>query len=420
MDDQFVNIWSETVRQLKLDSQNSALGLFDIDGKLLQANESMCEFLGTTKEELQPRNFLVNPNFSKLKQLSPDKNKLIFDSLLTIGNYSNNSFVLKAKVFRDEETFFIFAEADVINLFEENKKMSHLNQEVSNLQRQLIKEKFKLERTLIDLKETQQMLIHSEKMNAMGKLVAGVAHELNNPIAFVYGNLFSLDTYFNDYKNLFQEVESKIRNGIDNNFIPLIDEIKKKYEIDFLNEDVQDIIKETKIGIERVKVIVEDLRKFSRLDESEIKKVDIIDSINSTISILKSEIADRNLNFTFVSPDKLYLECYPGQLNQAILNLLINAIQAVDDNGIITMSLIENTENILISVKDNGIGIPQDIKDKIFDPFFTTKPVGSGTGLGLSIAYKIITDLHDGSIDVKSKEGHGAEFIVSLPKSLKI
>lgn len=420
MDDQFVNIWSETVRQLKLDSQNSALGLFDIDGKLLQANESMCEFLGTTKEELQPRNFLVNPNFSKLKQLSPDKNKLIFDSLLTIGNYSNNSFVLKAKVFRDEETFFIFAEADVINLFEENKKMSHLNQEVSNLQRQLIKEKFKLERTLIDLKETQQMLIHSEKMNAMGKLVAGVAHELNNPIAFVYGNLFSLDTYFNDYKNLFQEVESKIRNGIDNNFIPLIDEIKKKYEIDFLNEDVQDIIKETKIGIERVKVIVEDLRKFSRLDESEIKKVDIIDSINSTISILKSEIADRNLNFTFVSPDKLYLECYPGQLNQVILNLLINAIQAVDDNGIITMSLIENTENILISVKDNGIGIPQDIKDKIFDPFFTTKPVGSGTGLGLSIAYKIITDLHDGSIDVKSKEGHGAEFIVSLPKSLKI
>lgn len=420
MDDQFVNIWSETARQLKLDSQNSALGLFDMDGKLLQANESMCEFLGTTKEELQPRNFLVNPDFSKLKQLSPDKNKLIFDSLLTIGNYSNNSFVLKAKVFRDEETFFIFAEADVINLFEENKKMSHLNQEVSNLQRQLIKEKFKLERTLIDLKETQQMLIHSEKMNAMGKLVAGVAHELNNPIAFVYGNLFSLDTYFNDYKNLFQEVESKIRNGIDNNFIPLIDEIKKKYEIDFLNEDVQDIIKETKIGIERVKVIVEDLRKFSRLDESEIKKVDIIDSINSTISILKSEIADRNLNFTFVSPDKLYLECYPGQLNQVILNLLINAIQAVDDNGIITMSLIENTENILISVKDNGIGIPQDIKDKIFDPFFTTKPVGSGTGLGLSIAYKIITDLHDGSIDVKSKEGHGAEFIVSLPKSLKI
>ena len=420
MDEQFVKIWSETIRRLKLESQNSALAWFDINGKLLYANKSMCEFLGTTEKELQPSNFLVNPDFNKLKQLFPTKNKRIFDGLLTIGNYANISFVLKTEVFRSQDIFFIFAEADVINLFEDNKKMSHLNQEVNNLQRQLIKEKLKLERTLEELKETQQMLIHSEKMNAMGKLVAGVAHELNNPIAFVYGNLFSLDTYFSDYKNSFQEVESKIRNGIDDNLIPSIDKIKKKYELDFLNDDIQDVLKETKTGIERVKKIVEDLRKFSRLDESDIKNVDLIDNINSTISIVKSELAGKNLNFTFDSPDKLFIDCYPGQLNQAILNLLINAVQAVDENGTIKMTLRENNENVLLSVKDNGTGISQDIKSKIFDPFFTTKPVGSGTGLGLSITYKIITDVHGGSIDVKSEEGNGAEFIISLPKILNV
>jgi len=420
MDEQFVKIWSDTIQQLKLESQNSALAWFDINGKLLFANKSMCAFLATTVEELQPGNFLVNPDFDKLKQLSTIDNKLIFDGLLTIGNYANSSFVLKSKVFRDNEMFFIYAEADVINLFEDNKKMSHLNQEVNNLQRQLIKEKLKLERTLEALRETQQMLIHSEKMNAMGKLVAGVAHELNNPIAFVYGNLFSLDTCFSDYMNSFQEVEDKIRNGIHDNLIPSIDEIKKKYELDFLNEDIPDILKETKTGIERVKIIVEDLRKFSRLDESEIKNVDLVDNINSTISIVKSQLLGKNINFTFDSPDKLSFECYPGQLNQAVLNLLINAIQVVDENGIVIMTLKENTDNVLLSVKDNGTGISEDIKSKIFDPFFTTKPVGSGTGLGLSITYKIITDLHGGLIEVKSQDGNGAEFIISLPKNLKV
>ncbi len=408
--------WSDLIGNLWQNGQSIAVGIFNIEGRLLEANSAMCFFLDTDLQHLDPKNSFVNPGFSTL--VSSSQNQIVFEGLLTIGNFEDISYVLNSKVFRRNDKIMVFAEADVPMMFEENKKMSVLNQEVNNLQRQLIKEKRNLQNTLAELKETQQMLIHSEKMNAMGKLVAGVAHELNNPIAFVYSNIFSLEKYIAEVFQSYCEVEELISKVASKELIGEVAEIRKKNDLDYLTDDIADMAKESKIGIERVKTIVEDLRKFSRLDESEIKQVDFVENVKSTISIARSEIARKNIHFNLDAPDCLHLECYPGQLNQALLNVLINAVDAVDLGGNISVKIIEEGKKIIIAVKDDGCGIPEEIKDRIFDPFFTTKPIGSGTGLGLSITYKIIHDLHQGSIEVDSETGKGTIIKLSIPKNI--
>lgn len=411
-----IHEWADLICELSHQASSVAIGIFNTNGQLLDANQAMRYFWDIEIDGLKPKNQFVNPGFSTFMNSGSDK--MVFEGLMTIGNFNDISYVLNAKVFRRNDLILVYAEADVPLLFDENNKMSALNQEVNNLQRQLIKEKKNLQATLAELKETQQMLIHSEKMNAMGKLVAGVAHELNNPIAFVYSNLFSLEKYIDQVFQSYVEVEELISKETSLELNQSIAEIREKNDMDYLSEDIVEIVKESKVGIERVKAIVEDLRRFSRLDESEIKQIDLIESIKSTVSMIRSELSRKNINFTLESPDLLEVECYPGQLNQAILNVLINAVYAVEIDGEITLTVNGQGENICIVIEDNGCGIPKEIADRIFDPFFTTKPVGSGTGLGLSITYKIIHDLHRGSIEVKSEMDNKTIITLSIPKKI--
>jgi two-component system, NtrC family, sensor kinase len=408
--------WANLICDLSINGKSVAIGLFNLYGRLLDANLPMCYFLDTTLNELNPKNSFVNPPFSTI--VSSIDSETPNEELMTIGNYGLVSYTLNGKAFRRGDHILIFAEADVPDLFEENKKMSSLNQEVNNLQRQLIKEKKNLQNTLAELKETQQMLIHSEKMNAMGQLVAGVAHELNNPISFVYSNIFSLEKYMNEIYESYTQVENLIDKNGNEELVGEVAKIRKQNDLEFLMEDIADMAKESKVGVERIKTIVEDLRRFSRLDESEIKQIDLIENIHSTISIAKVEISKKKIDFKFKSPQELIIECYPGQLNQAILNVLINAIQAVDEGGKVSLTVCPVGENIVITVKDNGPGIPEEIKKRIFEPFFTTKPVGSGTGLGLSITYKIINDLHKGSIQVESESKKETIFTIAIPEKI--
>ncbi|MFH1852971.1 MAG: FG-GAP-like repeat-containing protein [Candidatus Neomarinimicrobiota bacterium] len=242
-----------------------------------------------------------------------------------------------------------------------------------------------------DLQQTQAQLIQSEKMSSLGQLVAGVAHELNNPIGFIYANMHELRKYIADLNDL--------TNG--------------ERQLAFDQNDVRQLIDESVEGSRRVKEIVENLRNFSRLDEAEFKAVNIHEGLNATLMLLGNELKGR------IAVHKNYgdlpeIECLPGYLNQVFMNLLLNAIQAIAGQGNIWVETSRRESDLVISIRDDGRGIPTEVRSKIFDPFFTTKPVGQGTGLGLSISYGII-ERHGGSIAVDSTPDKGTVFIITIP-----
>lgn len=410
--------WQTLLDSLLQNGKSVAIGIFDAGGQILTANTAMCYFMDADLQTLKSKNIFVNPEFSVIANNT--NTGLIFEGLLTLGNRLDISYALNAKVFRQQNEILVFAEVDIPLLFDENRKMSQLNQEVNNLQRQLIREKKNLQNTLEELRDTQQMLIQSEKMNALGKMVAGVAHELNNPIAFVYSNLFSIEQYVSEFANTSKQVNDLIQQKADKELAAEIAEIQKKTDWYELLDDISDMSRESKAGIERIKNIVADLRKFSRLDEGDIKQIDLVESIKSTVNIVRAEMVRKQIDFEMSVPQQLIVECYAGQLNQVIMNVLINAIDAVDVQGKVSLGACVENENICITITDNGSGIPDEIKNRIFEPFFTTKPVGSGVGLGLSITYKIIHDLHRGTIQLHSLPGQSTSFKITIPSKINI
>ncbi|PAX51050.1 GAF domain-containing sensor histidine kinase [Brunnivagina elsteri] len=283
----------------------------------------------------------------------------------------------------------------------------------------------KIELTLTELKRTQTQLVQSEKMSSLGQLVAGVAHEINNPVNFIYGNLTYTSQYSEDLLNLVQlyqqtypQPEKTIQQKID------------AIDLDFLTSDLPKIICSMKVGSERIREIVQSLRTFSRLDEAEMKKVDIHQGIESTLMILQHRLKPKP-HYPTIEIIRNYTSlpqviCYAGQLNQVFMNLLANAIDALEDGidkGKVSNPTIEIATQILennrisISITDNGIGIEPEIRKRLFDPFFTTKPVGVGTGLGLSISYQIVVDRHGGELHCNSELGKGTEFAIEIPMS---
>jgi len=247
------------------------------------------------------------------------------------------------------------------------------------------------------LKETQAQLIQNEKMASLGQLVAGIAHEINNPLAFVVNNLFVVES---GVASLVPEIEPRLSGT-------LLKKLRK----------TQTCLEEMREGLNRVKELVLDLRTFSRLDEGEFKTVDVVDTIDSVLLLLKHRMNGRIEIEKHYGPERM-LYCYAGRLNQVLMNLISNAADAIAGEGKIVITTSQAAEFFLLSVRDTGGGIPEAIRSKIFDPFFTTKPVGQGTGLGLAISYGIVQD-HSGSIEVQSEEGAGTEFIVKIPCDLE-
>ena len=270
-----------------------------------------------------------------------------------------------------------------------------------------------LEKLYRELQETQTQLIHSEKMAGLGQLVAGVAHELNNPISFVYANLRMLEDYMQAIRKLIALVTDPPADSA--LLAKKISEISQEFDWAFLQQDIGSIISESLEGSRRVKEVVENLRTFSRLDEAEWKSVDLHDGLDSTLKILHSQLKER------IAIVKNYgqlpkVSCNPGQINQVFMNLLVNAAQAIPDKGEIRITTRHIGEHVEIEICDNGVGIPEEVLPRIFDPFYTTKPVGKGTGLGLSVSYGIVRK-HHGEILVRSRKNEGTCFTIRLPIS---
>ncbi|XWK89129.1 MAG: ATP-binding protein [Phormidium sp.] len=278
------------------------------------------------------------------------------------------------------------------------------------------------------LQEAQAKLIQTEKMSSLGQLVAGVAHEINNPINFIYGNLPHAADYTQELLRLIELYQEKYPNPD-----PEIQELEEEIDLEFLITDLKKIQASMSMGANRIREIVLSLRNFSRFDEAEMKDVDIHEGIDSTLLILQNRLKETPANLA-VKVVKEYgklplLECYAGQLNQVFMNILSNAIDALDKfrskeeaanhnlvpTIIIHSELSEDKSRAVVKIKDNGCGISDENKTKLFDPFFTTKPVGKGTGLGLSICYQIIVDKHKGDLRCVSEVGKGTEFSIEIP-----
>jgi len=270
-----------------------------------------------------------------------------------------------------------------------------------------------LEKAYIELQTTHTHLLQQEKMASIGQLAAGVAHEINNPIGFISSNLGTLGKYLDKRSEYTASVEQLIDQINDKAALAELKEKRKALKIDFITEDIKDLIKESLEGAERVKKIVQDLKSFSRVDQAEYKHADINECIESTINIVWNELKYK------ATVQKEYGEipftkCFPQQLNQVFMNLLVNAAHAIEKQGTITIKTLREGDSIFISVSDTGRGIEPTILTRIFEPFFTTKKVGEGTGLGLSITYDIIKK-HGGEITVRSEVGKGSTFTVRIP-----
>ncbi|MEM8641407.1 MAG: transporter substrate-binding protein [Cyanobacteria bacterium P01_G01_bin.54] len=312
---------------------------------------------------------------------------------------------------------------EVVQRHHAERALQIANAEILNLNRSLQADKSTLEQhvnartqdleaALQQLKAAQTQLIQTEKMSSLGQMVAGIAHEINNPINFVYGNLFHLQQYIQDFCELIELYQASYEPT------EAIAAKTGEMELDFVLSDIHQLMSSMTVGIVRVREIVKAMRNFSRLDEADLKTVDLHEGLESTLLILNNRL---KTDCTLVKQygDLPLVQCYPAQINQVFTNILVNALDALEESDcpepqitIITAAIADG--QVQVTIQDNGPGIPEAIRQKIFDPFFTTKPVGKGTGLGLGICYQIVQK-HAGQLDVSSEPGQGTEFRITLP-----
>jgi len=306
-----------------------------------------------------------------------------------------------------------YSQALELKVAERTQELSHKNSQLQGL--------------LEELHSTQVQMVQNEKISSLGRLVAGVAHEINNPVNFIHGNLNHLKEYIYSLLSFVELYQAHYPDPVS--------EIEREAEVidlDFLQNDLPKLLNSMQTGTERIREIVVSLRNFSRLDEAEFKAVNIHEGIDSTLLILQ-----HRLKATSDHPEIIVLrnygnlplvECYPGQLNQVLMNILANAIDALEEftsrrheemqkhsSCIKIRTSVVDSGWVEISISGNGLGIPEEIQNKIFDPFFTTKPIGKGTGMGMSISYQIITEKHGGTIECLSIPGQGTECLVRIP-----
>lgn len=410
-------------RQIFAIDQHVVVGVTDPKGHIQYANERLCEISGYEIEALLGQKFsLLKSGFHQ-----PEEYEQLWHTILT-GNVWNGELCNRRK---DGELYWenvtivpIYDEKDnliqFISVSTDITRIKHAEMELQlaneYLEQRVEERTQELTRLLGELQATQGQLLQSEKMASIGQLAAGVAHEINNPIGYVYSNLGSLENYLRDFIaviDAYEEAESAVSG--DEAMFERVKALKQEIDFGFLRDDVVSLMAESKEGITRVKKIVQDLKDFSHVDGGDDwQMADLRKGMRSTLNIVWNEIKYK-ASVKDEMADIPDVECLPSQLNQVFMNLLVNASHAIEERGeIVIRSGLEGKEHVWIEVEDTGKGIAPENLEKIFDPFFTTKPVGQGTGLGLSLSYGIIQK-HHGSIDVRSAVGQGTAFRIVLP-----
>ena len=279
-----------------------------------------------------------------------------------------------------------------------HKKLTHTYKELAHTHSQL--------------KDTQSQLVSAEKMASLGQLTAGIAHEINNPVNFISGNIDPLKNDFADLMTILHAYEEAVKSDNVAEKLKAVEKLKEELEIDYVTEEIQDLLNGINEGANRTTEIVRGLRTFARLDEGARKPFNVQESLDSTLLLLQHKTADIQIVRDYRPTPEI--EGFPGKINQVFMNLLDNAIQAMPKGGTIYLTTQAFQDQVEIRIKDTGMGIPDKIKSRIFEPFFTTKDVGDGTGLGLSISLGII-EQHKGTIDIQSEQGQGTEIVIRLP-----
>ncbi|KAB3525936.1 PAS domain-containing sensor histidine kinase [Alkaliphilus serpentinus] len=397
----------------------SIMGDEGLPGSVIEVNDTTCSKLGYTREE-----FLALP---------PEK----------LGSHMDNSSAEKVKnqLLQEEPVFFemiFFAKsgmpipvevnASIFILEGQNLVLSVARDitECKKIEKKLMENNKELTKAMDELKHTQQQLLQQEKLAAIGQLAAGVAHEVNNPLGYIYSNFETSRNYFDSYKKVLDAYRScissfhhapreKLKTEIDQ-----IKNLEEKIDLDFIGRDLEELFEDIEDGLERISEIVMSLKTFSRVDQNtRLEAYSLNEGIKNVLLVARNEIK-HHARVVEVLSDIPVIQVLGNQINQVLLNVTLNALYAIKEKksdalGLITVSSRWSKEYIICQIEDNGIGIEDVYKNRIFDPFFTTKPTGQGTGLGLSIAYDIIVNKNGGEIIVDSTPGVGTKFTIKLP-----
>ncbi|MBI5483772.1 MAG: PAS domain-containing protein [Deltaproteobacteria bacterium] len=393
--------------------------ILDREGRILRANQTLSRCLKVDRAELTGRSFasfLTGPDGEGFaKRLAGTDTATDEEFLLNLVDVEQVPHTLRCRLAMMDERFLLIGEPPQDNNQSLQEELLQLNNKLSVLSRENVRKGRELTKALADLKSTQSMLVQQEKMASLGQMTAGIAHEINNPLAFVLNNeqLLKRDfdellAFINTLGDAMPEI-ALLSASIHGKILAKAGEVGLEY----LAEAVPRKITANIEGLERVKRIVLDLRNFSRLDEADRKLCNPADGIESTIRFLGPLMQEYGVTIEtdFTRSEQLF--CSPGLLNQAISNILANAIQASQPGQTVRVSTRQDGDWYCIEIRDQGSGIPAEYLTKVFDPFFTTKPVGSGTGLGLSIAHQIVAD-QGGRIEIDSIPGSGATFRILL------
>jgi two-component system, NtrC family, sensor kinase len=364
----------------------------------------------------QPEEMVADPNFW-FDHIHPEDRPIIFSSLAMVFVEGQRTYEYR---FRSQDGRYLWMH-DTLRLIRDAQGMplevigSLTDITDRKLMEEALKTKGEEQQSLIGkLQEAHDQLLQSEKMASIGQLAAGIAHEINNPIGFINSNMGTLRTYIGTLFGLIEGYEQAITTLPSKAEVSgRISMLKQNADLVFLKEDVTELVKESIDGLKRVKTIVQSLKDFSHVGESDWQIVDLHQGIDSTLNIISNEL---RYKATVVKEygNLPTVKCLVSQLNQVFMNLLVNAAYAIKESGVITIRTGCENAWVWIEISDTGEGIPADIMHRIFDPFFTTKPVGSGTGLGLSLSYGIVNK-HGGKIELVSEVGKGTRFTVRLP-----